>query len=138
MSDTLKSVARVTVIGDVSAPGDVRYTGSGKALTTFRVRVDEAYRGRDGGQQVRSSEVPVTWWGDHELAVGAMVFIEGRLSGRSYESRGEERWALELVADKVVRLDRNARNGDAAGTPPARPRDPGLASPPPDDQDVPF
>jgi single-strand DNA-binding protein len=135
---SVPTINRVTIIGTIAAPAAVKQLPSGKSLTTIRVKTTAAYKDRAGAEQERVEEHAVVVWGERSvgaLPVGTLVYIEGRVSSRSYESRGETRWASEIVGEKVVPL------GGAEPAPPRRSATPAPSqpqAPPVDDSDVPF
>lgn len=100
---------KVSLIGRLANDPEVRYTKTGKAVTSFRLAV-----GRDKYQPDDpdiSDFFPVVTWGSiaeacgDSLAKGYRVLIEGRLQTRSYEvNDGQKRYITEIVAD-LVSLD---------------------------------
>ena len=152
--------AKLMIIGNLGRDPEMRYTPSGRPVTEFSVAV--SHRGRDpqSGDWVDQGTdwYRVTIWGERgeraaeQLRKGMRVFVEGRFRTREFEGRdGAKRTALEITADNVISLDRNARDEGDGGPAPsvtgdARPA--GGSSPvrrdaPPDDvpsdlDDLPF
>jgi len=93
----------VCVIGNVAAAPELRYTDAGRAVCSFRIAVS-----RPGGEQADFFGV-VAWERQAEvcaeyLSVGRRVGIEGRLHHSSWESEGEKRSKVEIVANRVQLL----------------------------------
>lgn len=103
---------RVEIIGNLGADPEMRYTANGTAVTTFRVAVGRTYV-VDGERREETEWFRVVTWnklaetaGQH-LQKGRKVFVEGRLSTRSWEGQdGQKRYTTEVVANQVIFLDR--------------------------------
>jgi single-strand DNA-binding protein len=100
---------RVIFIGRLTRDPKVRYTQSGKAVTTFDLAVD---RPKYGDTQ-ETDFIPIVTWNKlaeicgNNLNKGRLVAVDGRLQIRSYETQdGQTRRVAEVVADGVRFLDR--------------------------------
>lgn len=97
-------------IGRLTAEPELRYTPTGKAVTTFRVAIDRPYTGPDGKREADFIQI-VTWnklaetCANH-LSKGRLVAVDGRLQIREYEHEGQRRRATEIIAETVRFLDR--------------------------------
>jgi len=95
---------RVQLIGRLAADPEVRYTSSGLPVCTLRVATNER-------ESAEFHDV-VVWrqlaeFAGQYLAKGRMVFVEGRLHGRSWQAEnGTTRRSVEVVADDLQALDR--------------------------------
>ncbi len=95
----------------------MRYTPSGQSVTSFSVASSRRYT--SGGEQREETEwFNVNAWGRHAelcnqyLTKGQQVYVEGRLSSRSYEGRdGQLRFVNEIYLTDVQFL----RGGASAG-----------------------
>lgn len=98
--------AKGVLIGNVGAAPDVRAIASGDKVTTFSVAVNE-WRGKTDSRQQVATWYRVTAWGKlgeicATMQKGAKVYVEGRLSVRSYTDRsGEKRDSVEITAEKI-------------------------------------
>lgn len=108
---------RVILIGRLTRDPEVKYTQSGKAVTTFDLAVDRNIVNAQG--QRETDFIPVVTWGKlaescgNYLNKGRLVAVDGRLQIRSYETQdGQKRRATEVVAEGVRFLDRGK---DASG-----------------------
>lgn len=110
------SVNKVTLLGNVGAPPELRYTNSGKPVVRLRIATSER-RAKDAPEQTEWHTV-TAWDQLAELAnrllqKGSKVYVEGRLQTREYNDRdGNKRMATEIVAREMVFLD--ARGGGAS------------------------
>ena len=122
----------ITVIGNLVADPELRYTPTGTAVAQFRVASTPRYRDnatgewKDGNTLFLNAQA----WRQlaetvaEELAKGAGVIIYGRLRQRTYETQeGEKRTVYELQADEIGRRLRG-RRASQAGTGPGNSEDP--------------
>ncbi len=85
MSFNFNSKAKVTIVGQIAREPEMRYSPSGKAVTSFSVPVEHSWVGGDGERQKFTQWFNCTLWGtDAENAnkyaqKGTKVLIEGRL-----------------------------------------------------------
>lgn len=121
---------QITVVGNLVADPELKYTQSGTAVANFRVAsTPRVYR---DGQWVDGEGMFLTcslWREAAENAVeslskGMRVIVQGRLRQRSYETReGERRTVFEVEVDEVgpslkfarAQVTRNPRNGGGGG-----------------------
>jgi single-strand DNA-binding protein len=107
----------ITIIGNLVADPELRYTPTGQAVATFRVASTPRYMDRntnewkDGDSLFLSCNV---WRQAAEnvaesLQRGMRVIVSGRLRQRSYETKeGEKRTVYEVEVDEVGPSLRNA------------------------------
>ena len=105
------SVNKVFIAGNITRDPEVRYTGSGKAVATLTVAVNDYF------SQEASFFRVVVWERQAEncqkyLSKGSPVLVEGRLQSRSYEVNGEKRNVVEIVAQNVQFLS-SGSGGDS-------------------------
>ena len=119
---------KVMVIGNLGADPEMRYTADGNAMTSFRVAASRNYTAPDGERREETEWFSVVAWRklaeqcSQYLQKGRKVYVEGRLRTRSWDTpEGQKRYRTEVVADRVLFLDR------AAGAP--LPEDAGAAAP---------
>jgi len=151
------AVNKVILLGNLGKDPEVRYTQSGKAVTSFSLATSER-AGRDGNERTEWHNI-VAWDKLAELCgrlvrKGNKVYVEGRLQTREYTDRdGNKRWSTEVVAREMVFLttDRDSAGG-GRGRPSPQPADayagggsgtsaPRAAAEPipySDDEDIPF
>jgi len=119
---------KVMVIGNLGADPEMRYTADGNAMTSFRVAASRNYTAPDGERREETEWFSVVAWRklaeqcSQYLQKGRRVYVEGRLRTRSWDTpEGQKRYRTEVVADRVLFLDR------AGGAP--LPEDAGAAAP---------
>lgn len=100
----------VTVVGNLVADPELRFTQSGIAVATFRVASSSRKYDSTTNQWVEDNTVFMTCsaWRDlaeniaHSLQKGMRVIVTGKLTQRSYETReGEKRTVMELLAEEA-------------------------------------
>src|SRR5918911_195114 len=101
---------RVTLLGNLGADPEVRYTSKGSAMASFRVAVNQVRTGPDGERQETTEWFRVRAMGRladaaQRLSKGTRVFVAGRLDISHFQSRdGEARVSYEIWADEVVNV----------------------------------
>ena len=114
------SVNRMTIIGNLGSDPEMRFTPSGRPVTSFRVATNWRYTAPDGERREETEWFNVVCWSqlaeqcNRFLTKGRLVFVEGRLRMHTWEGQdGQRRARNEIVADRVKFLD---RQGQAATT----------------------
>ncbi len=95
------SINRVQLRGRLTADPELRYTGSGKAVAQLRIATNER-------REAQYHTIVV--WAEQGAEEAAAVFKrgqavelrDGRLTYRRYESNGQQRTAVEIVAQTPV------------------------------------
>ena len=102
---------KVLLQGRLVADPDLRHTGSGTAVASFRLAVDRDYKSRDSEKREADFINCVAWRGTAELlsryfSKGRMAVVEGRLQVREYNDKdGNRRYATEIVASSIYFCD---------------------------------
>ena len=100
---------KAILIGRVGKDPDVRTVGDSK-VANFSVATSEKYKDRNGQKQEKTQWHRVTAW--RQLAEiiqkyvkkGILVYIEGRIEYREYESDGVKKYATDIVASEMKML----------------------------------
>jgi single-strand DNA-binding protein len=139
------SLNRVTLIGNLTADPELRYTPSGTARTRFSIAINRQYKDSSGQLQEEVTFVPVVTWGSQAencanyLSKGRSVAVDGRLRIDSFETaEGERRKVVEVVASTVQFLGGPPRTAEpqeeTGSTPPATSK----SDDQPSEEEVPF
>lgn len=100
----------LTIVGNLTADPDLRFTPAGAAVATFTVASTPRIYDRQAGEwkDGQALFMRCTVWRDaaehvaDTLARGTRVIVTGRLKQRSFETRdGEQRTVVELDVDEV-------------------------------------
>jgi single-strand DNA-binding protein len=126
----MAGLCKATIIGNLGGDPEMRYTPAGRAFTSFNVACNRTYTTPEGERREETEWFRVTAWSrlaelcNQFLSKGRRVYIEGRLSSRSWEGAdGQKRFSLEIAASEMVLLDSRPR-GDGAGEPHSGVEDP--------------
>jgi single-strand DNA-binding protein len=115
-----RGVNKAILIGNLGGDPELRSTPSGTPVATFTLATNESWTDRDGQRQERTEWHRIVAWGKlaeicgQYLRKGRQVYIEGRLTTRSWEDRqGNQRKTTEIVAQQMLMLGgRAAGQGD--------------------------
>lgn len=111
-----RGLNKVMIIGNLGRDPEMRYTPSGKPVTSFSVAVSRI-RNKPEGERVEVTDwFNVVAWDrlaeicSQYLTKGSLVYVEGRLETRSWEGEdGQKHYRTEVVATDVNILDRKGR-----------------------------
>ena len=137
----------ISFIGNLTADPDLRFTGGGAPVASFRVASNRKWTDKGGQQQEDVTYMNVNCWRDlaenaaESLNKGDRVIAIGRLKVRSYDNKeGVTVWVTEIEADEVApslrwaRAQINRQSGNGGGQQQAPP----ASAPVPSDDDVLF
>jgi single-strand DNA-binding protein len=119
---------KVMILGNLGKEPEMRYTPSGRPVTTFSVAVNRSWNTADGERHNETEWFNVVAWGKlaetckQYLTKGKQVYIEGRLQTRRWEDKeGVKHSTVEVVAAEMIMCGerREASHAPAAGEEPA-------------------
>ena len=113
-----KSLNKVMLIGNLTRDPEMRYTPSGRPVTTFTVATSRSWNTVDGERHQETEWFNVVAWGNlaeickQYLTKGQQVYIEGRLQTRHWDDKeGNKHSSVEIVANEMMMLgDRRDSN----------------------------
>ncbi len=97
----------IVIMGRLARDPELRRTGSGVAVTSFRLAVDRDFAPKDGGERETDWIDCVAWRQTGEFVSkyftkGRMAVVSGRLQIRNWTDKdGNKRSSAEVVADNV-------------------------------------
>ena len=114
-----RGLNKVMIIGNLGRDTEMRYTPSGRPVTTFSVATTRSWTTSDGERRKETEWFNVVAWGglaeicNQYLTKGQQVYIEGRLQTRRWEdSEGKKHSSTEIVANEMIILgDRREGQG---------------------------
>jgi len=116
-------VNKIIVIGHLGRDPEMRYTPNGQAVTSFSVASSRRYTTSAGEQKEETEWFNVSAWGklgetcNQYLTKGQQVYVEGRMSSRTYEGRdGQTRVSIDVFLNDVQFLGRGGDGGGAGAT----------------------
>jgi single-strand DNA-binding protein len=112
MEDAMsRGLNKVMVIGHLGREPEMRYTPSGRPVTTFTVATSRSWNTADGERHSETEWFNVVSWGNlaeickQYLSKGKQVYIEGRLQTRRWEDKeGVKHSTVEIVANEMMML----------------------------------
>lgn len=116
-----RGLNKVMLIGNLGRDPEMRYTPSGRPVTTFSMATNRSWKTSDGERRTETEWFNIVAWGslaeicNQYLKKGNQVYIEGRLQSRSWEDDDNvKHQTTEVVAKEMVMLgDRRKENSDA-------------------------
>lgn len=113
-----RGLNKVQIIGHLGKEPEMRYTPSGKPVTTFSVAVSRSWNSADGERHSETEWFNIVAWGNlaeickQYLTKGQQVYIEGRLQTRRWDDKeGVKHTSVEVVANEMMMLgDRRDHN----------------------------
>jgi len=116
-----RGINKVILIGNLGADPEVKYLGSGNAVTNLRIATTENWKDRNTGEQVERTEWHnIVLYGrtaevaGEYLRKGSQIYVEGRLQTRKWQDKeGQERYTTEVVGNEMQML--GGRGGAGMG-----------------------
>ncbi len=113
----------ITLMGRLVRDPELRRTGSGIAVASFRIAVDRDYAPKDGGERKADFIDCVAWRQTGEFiskyfTKGRMIVVDGRLEMREWtDKEGNKRISAEVNVDNAYFGDskRDSDSGNAYG-----------------------
>lgn len=116
-----RGLNKVMIIGRLGRDPEMRYTPSGRPVTTFSVATSRSWNTSEGEKRVETEWFNVVAWGNlaeickQYLTKGQLVYIEGRLQTRNWDdSEGHKHTSIEIVANEMIML---GERKESEGTP---------------------
>jgi len=111
----MASLNKVMIIGNLGSEPEMRFTPNGNPVTSFRVATNRVYTTPEGERKEETEWFSVVAWSklaeqcNQFLTKGRLVYAEGRLHTRTWESQdGQRHQRTEIIANRVTFLDKQA------------------------------
>src|SRR5512134_1822092 len=129
--NTMASVNKVILIGNLGRDPETRYTADGAAITNIAIATSDRWKDKATGEMKEATEWHrVVFFGRQAeiageyLKKGRPVYVEGRLKTRKWTDKdGVEKYTTEIMADNMQLLGSREGMGDGesrGGAAPAR------------------
>ena len=112
-----RGLNKVFIIGYLGRDPEMRYTPSGRPVTTFSIGTKRNWITSSGERKSETEWFNIVAWSNlaeicnQYLTKGRLVFIEGRLQNRQWEHpEGQKHYATEIVANEMIILDSKENN----------------------------
>lgn len=106
-----RGLNKVMIIGFVGREPEMRFTPSGRPVTSFSVATSRSWTSAEGERREETEWFNVVAWGNlaeickTHLTKGQQVYVEGRLQTRGWEDEtGKKHFRTELVANEMILL----------------------------------
>ena len=135
----MTSFNKVILMGNLTRDPEVRYTPNGIAVASFAIAVNRKYKQGDETKE-EVSYIDIVVFGKQAESCGQYinkgdsVLIDGRLQQRRWETEGQKRSKIEVVAQSVNFMPKRSSAGQGAPHGNAEP----TPEVPVDEGDIPF
>jgi single-strand DNA-binding protein len=116
-----RGLNKVMIIGRLGRDPEMRYTPSGKPVTTFRIATSRSWNTAEGERRTETEWFDVVAWGalaeicKQYLTKGQQVYVEGRLQTRHWDdAEGIKHSTTEIVANEMIMLGERRENAEPA------------------------
>jgi single-strand DNA-binding protein len=106
-----RGLNKVMLIGNLGRDPEMRYTPSGRPVTSFSLATNRSWQSADGERHEETEWFNVVAWGSlaeicqQHLSRSQQVYVEGRLQTRRWDdSEGTKHFSTEVVAREVIIL----------------------------------
>lgn len=109
----------IVLMGRLVNDPELRRTGSGDAVCSYRIAVDRDFKAKDGNREADFIDI-VSWKNGAEFVSknfhkGRMILVVGRLQMRDWvDKEGHKRTSAEVVTDNIYFAD--SKKDDAASS----------------------
>lgn len=108
----MKSLNKVQLIGNLTRDPELKYTPTGMAVCTFTIATNRSWTTDTGEKKEEADFTRLVAWNKlaeicgQLLKKGRKVYVEGRLSNRSYQDKdGVTKYISEVVINDMILLD---------------------------------
>jgi single-strand DNA-binding protein len=115
----MSGVNRVILLGNLGKDPESKALESGRTRVTFTLATNEVYKNKEG-EKVSNTEwhnvvlwTPLAEIAEKYLSKGKQVYIEGKLTSRSYvDKEGQTKYITEIVGQNLVLLGSKGSEAD--------------------------
>ncbi|MEQ8808316.1 MAG: single-stranded DNA-binding protein [Imperialibacter sp.] len=105
----MSGVNKVILLGNLGKDPEIRHLESGRAVTNFTLATSEVYKNKEGNKVTNTEWHNVVLWtplaevAEKYLKKGNQVYIEGKITTRSYDDKdGNKRYITEVVGREMT------------------------------------
>ena len=118
----MAGVNKVILLGNLGKDPEVRRLDDGRGVANFSLATSETYKNKSGEKVTNTEWHNIVLWSpladiaENYLKKGSQVYIEGKISNRSYEDKdGVKKYISEVVGREITLLGR-ASSSDSMNT----------------------
>ena len=125
----MSGVNKVILLGNLGKDPEVRRLDDGRGVANFSLATSETYKNKSGEKVTNTEWHNIVLWSpladiaESYLKKGSQVYIEGKISNRSYEDKdGVKKYISEVVGREITLLGKppeqqeNAQNNPSENT----------------------
>lgn len=119
----MKSLNKVQLIGNLTRDPELKYTGTGMAVCSFTIATNRSWTTDTGEKKEEADFTRIVAWNKlaeicgQLLKKGRKVYVEGRLSNRSYQDKdGVTKYISEVVINDMILLDSRGAGDPSTGS----------------------
>lgn len=127
----MAGVNKVILLGHLGKDPEVKKLDSGKSVANFSLATSEVYKNKEGEKVTNTEWHNIVLWSplaeiaESYLKKGSQLYLEGKISNRSYEDKdGVKKYISEVVGRDITLLGRppnessgeNSNNEGSAGS----------------------
>ena len=109
----MSGVNKVILLGNLGKDPEVRRLDDGRGVANFSLATSETYKNKSGEKVTNTEWHNIVLWSpladiaENYLKKGSQVYIEGKISNRSYEDKdGVKKYISEVVGREITLLGR--------------------------------
>jgi len=122
----MSGVNKAILLGNLGKDPEIRKLDDGRAVANFSIATSETYKNKSGEKVTNTEWHNVVLWtplaeiAESYLKKGSQVYIEGKISNRSYEDKdGVKKYISEVVGRDLRLLGRapDSNSNESSSTP---------------------
>ncbi len=109
----MSGVNKAILLGNLGKDPEIRRLDDGRAVANFSIATSESYKNKAGEKVTNTEWHNIVLWSplaeiaENYLKKGSQVYIEGKISNRSYEDKeGIKKYISEVVGRDITLLGR--------------------------------
>ena len=109
----MSGVNKAILLGNLGKDPEIRRLDDGRAVANFSIATSESYKNKAGEKVTNTEWHNIVLWSplaeiaENYLKKGSQVYIEGKISNRSYEDKeGVKKYISEVVGRDITLLGR--------------------------------
>ena len=101
------------LIGRLGKDPEIKQLESGSKVASFSLATDASYKDKQGNKVDKTDWTNVVYFGkqaeliERYVKKGSMIYVEGKISTRSYEKDGITKYITEIVGNQIKFLGGN-------------------------------
>lgn len=118
-------VNKVILVGNVGKDPEVQHISADVSVAKFTLATSESYKDKNGERVTNTEWHNIAAWrglakiAEQYVRKGAQIYVEGKLTNRSYEKDGQTRYFTEIIASDFKLLgkrpDSEGQNSPSSG-----------------------